>query len=273
MRGGDRYWVFYSYNPPKSKNNWINVAAADQVARDDSLVHTSDYLSVPKDWLGPQFILEAEALKAVNPRAYEHEYLGVATGTGGDVFDNVVVERISDETIAALEMVRRGIDFGFAPDPVVYIEDGYTRMYDTLYIYDELYQAKLFDDKLAEAVKKRGVTREVIYCDSEDPKSIANLQREGLNTIGCSKPKHSREHGYTYLQRWARIVIDPVRCPNAKREFTSCEYERDKDGNFLSVIPKKNDHTIDATRYSHDQEVRNLRAASSAPVSVRAYAS
>ena len=32
---------------------------------------------------------EAEELKAKNERAYVHEYLGIATGTGGDVFPNV----------------------------------------------------------------------------------------------------------------------------------------------------------------------------------------
>lgn len=273
MRGGNKYWAFYSYNPPKSKNNWINVAVDEQMGRDGVMVHASDYRTVPPDWLGPQFILEAEALKEVNPKAYEHEYLGAATGTGGDVFDNVTVERISDETVSALEMSRRGIDFGFKPDPFVFIQTGYNRLYDTLYIYDEIYQAGLHDDEAAAAVLARGITSEIIYADSEDPKGISNLQREGLSGVrGCSKPPKSREHGYRYLQRWQKIVIDPARCPNAMREFVGCEFERDKDGNFLSVIPKKNDHTIDAARYAHEQEIRAIRPASSHTTSSRVYA-
>ena len=54
MRGGESFCVFYSYNPPKSQRNWIN----KEVLEDDSsrVVHHSTYLTVPKEWLGEQFI-------------------------------------------------------------------------------------------------------------------------------------------------------------------------------------------------------------------------
>jgi PBSX family phage terminase large subunit len=270
MRSGDKFWAFYSYNPPKSKNNWVNVAADAMQSRADTLVHSSDLLSVPPEWLGEQFLIEAEALKEANPNAYEHEYLGIATGSGGDVFDNVVVEPISKETIAGLQMTRRGIDFGFATDPFAFALCGYNRLYDTLYIFDEIFQLKIHDDEAADAIRKKGVSKEPVYADSADPKGISNMQREGLNVLGCTKFPGSREHGYKFLQRWKKIVIDPARCPNAKREFVGCEYERDKDGNFLSVIPKANDHTIDGVRYALDAEMRNARAATWGNASTRA---
>ena len=259
MRGGNTFWAFYSYNPPKSKNNWVNVAADEQIGREDTLVHTSDYRDVPPDWLGSQFILEAETLKEANPRAYEHEYLGVATGTGGDVFDNVVVEPIGDETIAMLEISRRGIDYGYKPDPFAFTQCGYNRLYDTLYIYDEIYQTQMHDDEAAEAIRGHGIRKETIFADCEDPKAIASMQREGLDVRACGKFPGSRMHGYRFLQRWKRIVIDPVRCPNTKREFVSCEYSRDKDGLLLTDPPKQNDHSIDSVRYGMDVEVRNAR--------------
>ena len=91
MRGGDKFWDFRTFNPPISKNNWANEYADDCEAfrTESTLLVRNTYLDVPKDWLGPQFIEEAEELKRINPRAYQHEYGGEAIGTGGDVFPNV----------------------------------------------------------------------------------------------------------------------------------------------------------------------------------------
>ena len=56
-----------------------------------------------------------------------------------------------------------------------------------------------------------------------------------------------------YSMKWLagkRIIIDPRRCPNAWREFSQYEYERDKQGNVISGFPDKDNHSIDATRYA-----------------------
>lgn len=47
-----------------------------------------------------------------------------------------------------------------------------------------------------------------------------------------------------------KLVIDKRRTPNVYREFTECEYDRDKDGNIISGYPDVKNHTIDATRYA-----------------------
>lgn len=252
-RGGEKFNVFYSYNPPKSKNNWVNRAAEEEALRPGVRVYHTDYRTVPRAWLGEPFIIEAEYLKSINPKAYEHEYLGIATGTGGDVFDNVVLEEISADFEP--KNVRFGIDFGFGCDPFAWGKLGYSRIFDTLYILDEFCALKLHDDQAADEIKARGYARENHFADCEDPKAISSLNREGVNVHPCKKFKGSRNHGYKFLQRWARIVIDPKRCPNAAREFTGCEYQKDKDGHFLSVIPDGNDHIIDLSRYALDREI------------------
>lgn len=265
-RGGEAFNVFHSYNPPKSKNNWVNIAVEEERLRPNVRVYHSDYTTVPRAWLGEPFILDAEHLKEVNPLAYEHEYLGVATGTGGDVFDNVALEEIPESVNP--DMVRYGVDFGYAVDPFTWCAAGYDHLYGTLYVMDEIYSPKLHDDVAAQKIKEKNRHRENHFGDCSDAKGIDNLRREGINISGCKKFNGSREHGYKFLQRWAKIVIDPRRCPNAAREFTACEYERDKDGNFLSVIPKKNDHMIDAVRYALDREINGTRAATSTYVSM-----
>lgn len=115
LRGGPRYWEFCSFNPPKSRDAWVN---EEQIYDDpDRLIHHSNYLQVPQEWLGPQFILEAEKLKARNEMAYRHEYLGEVTGTGGAVFDNVVNFEMTDAMIEQFDRRNFGLDFGFAVDP------------------------------------------------------------------------------------------------------------------------------------------------------------
>ena len=60
LRGGDKFVVFKSFNPPISAVNWANQYVA--LPREDSLRHKSTYLTVPKQWLGQQFFDDAEIL-------------------------------------------------------------------------------------------------------------------------------------------------------------------------------------------------------------------
>lgn len=47
MRGGPKFTVFYTYNPPKSANSWVNTEV--QLTRSDRLIHHSTYLTVPRE--------------------------------------------------------------------------------------------------------------------------------------------------------------------------------------------------------------------------------
>ena len=85
--------------------------------------------------------------------------------------------------------------------------------------------------------------------DSAEPKSVNDHREMGLPVTGAVKGPGSIEHGMKWLQR-RRIIIDPVRCPNAAKEFSEYEYERDRDGNVVTGYPDVNNHSIDATRYA-----------------------
>ena len=95
IRGGEDFIQFYSYNTPASSLHFVNVEKI--IPKQTRLVHLSDYRTAPKKWLGQAFIDEAEYLKEVNERLYQNEYLGLMTGTGGNVFENLELRSISDE--------------------------------------------------------------------------------------------------------------------------------------------------------------------------------
>lgn len=258
MRGGPKFFVFYSFNPPESQRNWANMEVLDQ--RTDKYVHHSDYRSVPKDWLGEQFIIEAEHLKKVNITKYEHDYLGAVTGTGGEVFLNVTIRKITDEEISNFDRIKRGLDWGYAQDPFAYIVMHYDKTRKRLYIFKEIYQTRLSNSKAAEKIKQLDPNSKTIIADSAEPKSIKDLKDLGLKVRGAKKGPDSVDYGIKFLsEEIEEIIIDSDRCPNAAREFLGYETEKDKDGNFKGEYPDKNNHTIDAARYAMEDEIRQNR--------------
>ena len=253
LRGGADFFVFYSFNPPKSARNWVNQYVA--IEREDTLVHHSTYLTVPPQWLGEQFLVEAQHLKEVKPEAYRHEYLGEVTGTGGEVFSNVTLRAITDEEVSRFDKLRRGIDWGYAADPFAYNVCHYDKTRRQLYIFREIHKVKLSNRAAADLIKpEAGGAR--ITCDSAEPKSIDEVKGYGLRVVGAKKGPDSVEYGVKWLQDLEEIIIDPTRCPETAREFSGYELERDREGNFKAGYPDKDNHHIDAVRYACEDDMR-----------------
>lgn len=254
MRGGDRFWCFYSFNPPRSANSWVNRYLS--AAPDGVRVYRTTYLDVPADWLGEQFIAEAEQLAELDERAYRHEYLGEVVGTGGSVFENVVLREITDEEIATFDHTYSGVDWGYYPDPWVYVRLHYQTAQRRLFFFAERSGVKLSNDQSAALVKaalsdKSGIVlREAVTCDSAEPKSVDNYRALGIDARRALKGPGSVEHGMKWLSSRVEIVIDPKRCPLSAKEFTTYEFERNREGEFVSSYPDADNHSIDASRYA-----------------------
>lgn len=255
MRGGSVFWNFESYNPPISRDNWANKDSLEK--RTDRLCHKSTYLQAPPEWLGEQFLAEAEHLKGTDERAYQHEYLGIPVGTGGNVFDKLELREITDEEIAIFDRIYQGVDFGWFPDPFAFIRLHYDRARETIYLLDEIYQNKLSNEQSATMIKQRGYNNDRTICDSAEPKSVADLRAMGLPAYEAVKGPGSVEYGMKFLQR-RTIVIDRRRTPHAYDEFVGYEYERNKDGDIISGYPDANNHLIDATRYALEPVSRRM---------------
>lgn len=247
LRGGPVFWEIGAYNPPKSQNSWVNEEAL--IEAPDKLVHHSTYLDVPRSWLGDVFFDAAEALKAQNEMAYRHEYLGEVTGTGGTVFENVEAVALTDAQVAAFDKLHFGLDYGFAVDPLAFVAMHYDAARQSLYIFDEIYQQKLTNRQAAEKIRQKAGHGRII-ADSAEPKSIAEMRGYGLRVEGAKKGPDSVDYGVRWLQNLAHIYIDRHRAPNTYREFISYEYEHNREGQFISAYPDKDNHAIDAVRYA-----------------------
>lgn len=255
MRGGSVFWNFESYNPPISRDNWANKDSLEE--RTDRLCHKSTYLQAPPEWLGEQFLAEAKHLKATDERAYQHEYLGIPVGTGGNVFDNLELREITDEEMSHFDHIYQGVDYGWFPDPFAFIRLHYDRARETIYLMDEIYQNKLTNEASGNIIIQRGYKDAYITCDSAELKSVADYRAMGLPAKAAVKGPGSVDYGMKWLQR-RKIVIDRKRTPNAYNEFVNYEYDRNKDGDIISGYPDENNHLIDATRYAVERISRRM---------------
>lgn len=257
MRGGSVFWNFESYNPPIFRDNWANKDSLEE--RTDRLCHKSTYLEAPPEWLGEQFLAEAEHLKATDERSYQHEYLGIPVGTGGNVFDKLELREITDTEIAGFDRIYQGADWGWFPDPFAFIRLYYDRTRETIFLIDEIYQNKMPNEQSAQIILDRGYNDARIICDNAEPKSVADFRAMRLPAQAAIKGPGSIEYGMKWLQR-RTIVIDRKRTPNAYKEFVGYEYERNKDGDIISGYPDANNHLIDAARYALEPVSRRMGA-------------
>lgn len=253
VRGGDVAYIFKSFNPPKSANNWANKYI--KIPKETRLVTSSTYLDVPKQWLGKPFLDEAEFLKEVNPDAYENEYMGVANGNGGNVFDNVEIREITDSEIQIFDRLYNGVDWGWFPDPWAFNRVHFDAARRTLYIFDEAHENKKSNKETSDILKDKHNIKpnDKITCDSAEQKSIDDYKTLGIFARPAIKGPGSVEYSMKWLASLNKIVIDNVRCPKTADEFLDYEYERDKEGNVISGYPDANNHHIDAVRYAMEE--------------------
>ncbi len=272
-RGGQDFIRLYTFNPPRSKSCWINERVAYLKAQGVE-VFESTYLDAPREWLGEQFFMDAEELKATDQDSYDHEYMGLPVGLGGDVFDRVVFREITDAEIASFDNLRLGQDFGWYPDPWAYTMSEWQPGSRTVITYFEDGGNKLQPNVQAERIIQSLVWRDQpsadpayhhipVMSDDADPTAIAAQRDTGANARAAGKG-NMRMASYRFLQS-VTWVIDPARCPKLTKEVREMQYERNKDGEWLNSIPDGNDHWVDATRYAFMREARSRYAYRATP--------
>ena len=256
LRGGKTFYIFESYNPPSVARHWCNREANTQDP--NRMIIHSTYKDIPNEWLGDAILHDIKQTKLNNQRAYQNIYLGIVTGTGQNVFENVELREITDKEIASFDYLYSGIDWGYYPDPFAFTTSSFNPSKQTLYIFDELYMKKQGNYEAFQTLSKHmkdnrmNIVEDRITADSAEPKSVADFRSWGGNVRGAIKGIGSREASFKWLQSLKKIVIDPTRCPHVADEFTLYEYEIDKHtGEIMNGYPDgQPDHGIDTVRYA-----------------------
>lgn len=249
------YAFYYSYNPPKRKQSWVNKKYDTQIdLPDNTYVHHSTYLDNPH--ISRAFIEEAEQVKAAKPLKYEWEYLGKAIGSGIVPFDNLSFRTITDEELKTFDNIRQGIDWGYGVDPFSFGRWHYDKTRRKLYALDELYGVKISNREAAAWITKKGYQEDMIIADSAEPKSVDEMKTYGIRIKSAKKGPGSVEYGEKWLDDLEEIVIDPRRTPNTAKEFENIDYQTDADGNPKAKLEESNNHSIDQCRYACEGDMK-----------------
>lgn len=261
MRGGDYFKVFYTYNPHPLLSNWVNMEAERESSANDKYFNLTNYTLVNEEWLGKQFIIEAEKLKIENNEKYRHVYLGEKVGLGGEIFINVVSTDLSIISKKFDGNIKYGLDWGFANDPLHFTANYYDKKRNDLYVFDEFRGLRITNSKFAEYLYSKGYNNCRIVADSAEPKSIAELKDiYGIRWIeGAKKGKGSIEHGIKWLQDLNNIYICNKNCKESLKEMVSYSLKLGKDGKFISQYPDVDNHFIDSLRYSREDETNERK--------------
>lgn len=174
----------------------------------------------------------------------------------GAIFDNYTtisksnLNRLIDN--GEVELLGRGIDFGFSADPLAVSEVWIQRNdieRDKLYLREVLYKTDTLNSDLYLELKKRGIDgRENMYvADSAEPKSIAELRRYGLRVKGVTKGKDSINYGINLMKEHELIVDESS--TNLINEFNNYKWATNRSGDSLTKPEDKYNHLCDSIRY------------------------
>lgn len=217
VRGDDHTNVFYSYNPPKNEANWVN--ADVRMERPNRLIHSSTYLDLPREWLGEQFIEDAEILKRNNETEYNWAYMGEVIGSGGLILNNWEAKDLPQD-LEHYDDIALGQDFGFNHYNVILLtgyKDG------NIYILKEQADRNKDTDEI---IGKCDMPKErVMWCDSAEPDRISTWRKAGYRARGVKKERGSVGAQIDYLKTH-KIYVDKS-CTQTIKELNAWSWRHD----------------------------------------------
>ena len=138
-----------------------------------------------------------------------------------------------------------GMDFGYSNDPTTLIG---LYKYNDAYIFDEvIYQKKLLNSDISNLLTSNDI-KDVIYADSAEPKSIAELKTYRHKVLPCTKGKDSIVYGINLINQNKIYVTS--RSTNLIKELQSYTWVKDREGNTVNKPIDAFNHCIDAARYA-----------------------
>ncbi len=235
---------------PWNEHHWLKKRFFDAPPDPDILAMTTNYLC--NEWLDSSDKKLFEQMKKNNPRRYAVAGLGNWGIVEGLIYENWEEKAFDIEEIRKLQSVKSafGLDFGYTNDPSALFCGLIDETSKTLWVFDEIYQKGMSNERIAEEVAKAGYCKEKIIADSAEPKSIDRLYDLGLFHIrSARKGKDSINNGIDYISDF-HIIVHP-KCVNFITEISNYTWAVDsKTGKKLNKPIDDFNHLMDAMRYA-----------------------
>ena len=233
---------------PWNEKHWIKKRFFDK-EDENILAMTTNYMC--NEWLDEADLKVFEDMKKNNPRRYEVAGLGNWGVTEGLVYENWSEHIFTLDEVRELEGIESvfGLDFGYTNDPTALFCGLIDIKNKVLYVFDEMYQKGMSNEKIAEAIRSMGYSKERITADSAEPKSIDRLRELGIwNIRPARKGKDSVNNGIDFIQGF-KILIHP-KCENFIKEIGSYCWDKDKEGHSINKPVDADNHLMDAMGYA-----------------------
>jgi len=239
--------VYLDWNPVNEF--WFHSELQNDSDVDFITVTYEDNEACPESALN--FILKAKE-KAKTSSYWENWYkvygLGQIGNLEGVIFNNW---KTIDQLPSDARLLGYGIDFGYTNDPTAIVE---VYKWNEHRIVNEIcYNKGLSNSQIAKYIN----TKLPCYCDSAEPKSIAELRMYGVNAHAVTKGSDSINFGIQIMQEESYLVT--IKSLNLINELRKYAWDKDKKtGAKLNKPIDDYNHGIDSWRY-HEMETIGLR--------------
>jgi phage terminase large subunit len=174
--------------------------------------------------------------------------LGEIGNLEGVIFNNwKTIDTIPDEA----RLIGYGLDFGYTNDPTAIVE--IYKWNEHRIINEICYNKGLSNSQIAKYIN----TKLPCYCDSAEPKSIAELRMYGVNAHAVTKGADSINFGIQIMQEESYLVS--TKSLNLINELRKYAWDKDKKtGAKLNKPIDSWNHGVDSVRY-HEMETIGLK--------------
>lgn len=258
LRSRNPYNQVHCMFNPVSKENWVYKRwfkeGATYNKENTVILHTTykDNKFLPKEYIDNLLDMER-----TNPAYYRIYALGEFATLDKLIYTNWDVKEFDYREILRTVKGSKAIfslDFGFTNDPTAFVCSILDEINKKIWIFDGFEEKGLLNDEIAKKIIEMGYRKEVITCDSAEPKSIEELKRNGLDRVrGAVKGKDSIINGINLLQQY-EIIISPS-LTWIIEEFRNYTWKKGKDGEYINVPIDKYNHSLDSLRYGVTTEI------------------
>jgi phage terminase large subunit len=248
-------FIYLDYNP--TNEFWVHT----------ELKEDSDFIILTykdNEALDPAIIKEIEKAKVkAETSAYWDNWwkvygLGQIGSLDGVIFNNW---QSIDAIPYDARLLGYGLDFGYSNDPTAIVE--VYKWNDKRIVNEICYQKELSNSQIAKFIN----TKMPCYCDSAEPKSIAELKMHGINAIAVEKGADSINYGISLMQDNQYLITSAS--TNLISELRKYAWDKDKrTGSKLNKPIDDFNHGIDSLRYHELMTLGALKKGSSIRIKV-----
>lgn len=256
LRPSEPYPQIYLMFNPVSKANWVYGYFFEEKKKRNTLIVHTTYKD--NKFLPQEYKKELENLRERNPAYYRIYALGEFATLDKLVFPVYTKRIISEAEVSNLPQWI-GLDFGYINDPSALVWGRIDIPGRKIYVKGEYVRKNMMNNEIADVIIALGLSKDKIYADCAERKSIDEIKNRGVNIEPTEKGKDSVIHGIQWMLQF-EIIVDGRCCFKTCEELENYTWKKDKKtGEYVNEPVDTFNHTIDAIRYGLNKYIKGTK--------------